>query len=52
PLLYIHWFRPLQSFDNNLQSFRLTRSSQQHGPHAVIVPVTEVIRACHLIPQF
>ncbi|KIK32748.1 hypothetical protein CY34DRAFT_27161 [Suillus luteus UH-Slu-Lm8-n1] len=52
PLLYIHWFRPLQTFDNNLQTFRLARSLRQHGPHAVIVPATEVIRPCHVIPRF
>ncbi|KIK44335.1 hypothetical protein CY34DRAFT_23094 [Suillus luteus UH-Slu-Lm8-n1] len=52
PLLYIHWFRPLQTFDDNLQTFRLARSSRQHGPHAVIVPATEVIHPCHVIPRF
>ncbi|KAG2337593.1 hypothetical protein BDR05DRAFT_978456 [Suillus weaverae] len=39
PLMYIHRFRPLQSFDENLQSFRLTRSSQQHQPNAAVLPV-------------
>ncbi|KAG1789923.1 uncharacterized protein HD556DRAFT_1446500 [Suillus plorans] len=52
PLLYVHWFRPLQTFDDNLQTFRLARSSRQHGPHAAIVPATEVIRVCHVIPRF
>ncbi|KIK78050.1 hypothetical protein PAXRUDRAFT_36706 [Paxillus rubicundulus Ve08.2h10] len=27
PLAYIHWFRPLQSFDDQMKMFRLTRSS-------------------------
>ncbi|KAG1858503.1 hypothetical protein F4604DRAFT_1589396, partial [Suillus subluteus] len=51
PLAYIHWFRPLQSFDENLHSFHLTRSSHQRGPNALVVPVYQVLRPCHLIPR-
>ncbi|KIJ10373.1 hypothetical protein PAXINDRAFT_31873, partial [Paxillus involutus ATCC 200175] len=52
PLVYIHWFRPLQSFDNRSRMFRLTRSSRNCGPHAVIVPINHILRPCHLIPQW
>ncbi|KAG2031846.1 hypothetical protein BDR03DRAFT_875131, partial [Suillus americanus] len=50
-LAYIHWFRPLQSFDENLHSFRLTRSSCQRGPNTLVVPVHKVLCPCHLIPR-
>ncbi|KAF8834905.1 hypothetical protein BDN67DRAFT_913983, partial [Paxillus ammoniavirescens] len=51
---YIHhdWFRPLQSFDNPMRMFRLTRSSQQHGPNAKVVPVDRIVRLCHIMPQW
>ncbi|KAG2048205.1 hypothetical protein BDR06DRAFT_896010, partial [Suillus hirtellus] len=49
-LVYIHWFQPLQSFDKHLQSFWLTRSLCQCGPNTVIVPVSQVLCLCHLIP--
>ncbi|KAG1764390.1 hypothetical protein EV702DRAFT_1154115 [Suillus placidus] len=52
PLMYIHWFRPLQSFDENLQSFRLTRSSRQHQPNAAVLPVDRLLRPVHLTPRF
>ncbi|KAG2141926.1 hypothetical protein DEU56DRAFT_697069, partial [Suillus clintonianus] len=52
PLVYIHWFRPLQTFDENLQSFRLTKSSHQHRPNAAILPVDQVLRPVHLAPRF
>ncbi|KAG1797668.1 hypothetical protein EV424DRAFT_1475057 [Suillus variegatus] len=52
PLLYIHWFRPLQTFDNDLQTFRLVRSSRQHQPNAVVLPADLLLRPCHLIPRF
>ncbi|KIJ07199.1 hypothetical protein PAXINDRAFT_90795, partial [Paxillus involutus ATCC 200175] len=47
-----HWFRPLQSFDNRSRMFRLTRSSRNRGPHAVVVPIDRILRPCHLIPQW
>ncbi|KAG1867160.1 hypothetical protein DFJ58DRAFT_714433 [Suillus subalutaceus] len=52
PLAYIHWFRPLQAFDDNLQFFRLMRSSRQRGPNAAILPVNRILRPCHLVPRF
>ncbi|KAG1760002.1 hypothetical protein EDD22DRAFT_1044069 [Suillus occidentalis] len=51
PLVYIHWFRPLQTFDENLQSFRLTKSSRQHQPNAAVLPVDRVLRPVHLAPR-
>ncbi|KAF9235433.1 hypothetical protein BU15DRAFT_89590 [Melanogaster broomeanus] len=52
PLAYIHWFRPLQSFDDQAKMFRLTRSSRQHGPNAEVIPVDRILRPCHIIPQW
>ncbi|KIJ12244.1 hypothetical protein PAXINDRAFT_14868 [Paxillus involutus ATCC 200175] len=52
PLVYIHWFRPLQSFNNRSCMFRLTRSSRNRGPHAVVVPIDHILCPCHLIPQW
>ncbi|KAF8120405.1 hypothetical protein EV363DRAFT_1407675 [Boletus edulis] len=52
PLAYVHWYRPLQSFDAETKMFRVTRASRQHGPHAEIVPVDRIWRPCHLTPQW
>ncbi|KAG1858327.1 hypothetical protein C8R48DRAFT_748782 [Suillus tomentosus] len=52
PLLYIHWFRPLQTFDNDLRTFRLVRSSRQHQPNAVVLPADLLLHPCYLIPRF
>ncbi|KAG1799690.1 uncharacterized protein HD556DRAFT_1430484 [Suillus plorans] len=51
PLAYIHWFQPLQTFDANLHSFRLTRSSRHRGPNAVVLPVNRILRPCQLVPR-
>jgi len=39
-------------FDENLQSFRLTRSSRQHRPNTAVLPVDRVLRPVHLTPRF
>lgn len=52
PLLYIHWFRPLQTFDNDLRTFRLVRLSRQHQPNAAVLPADLLLHPCHLIPRF
>ncbi|OAX30613.1 hypothetical protein K503DRAFT_647123, partial [Rhizopogon vinicolor AM-OR11-026] len=52
PLLYIHWFRPLQTFDVDLQTFRIAKSSHQHRPNAVVLPANLLLCPCHLIPRF
>ncbi|KAG2145561.1 hypothetical protein BD769DRAFT_1312548, partial [Suillus cothurnatus] len=50
-LAYIHWFRPLQTFDENVHSFHLSKSSCQHGPNALVVLVHQVLCPCYLIPH-
>jgi hypothetical protein len=49
-LAYIHWFWPLQTFDKNVHSFHLSKSSCQHGPNALVVLVHQVLHPYHLIP--
>ncbi|KIJ19440.1 hypothetical protein PAXINDRAFT_43459, partial [Paxillus involutus ATCC 200175] len=51
-LAYIHWFRPLQSFDDQTKMYWLTRSSRQHGPHAEVISIDRILHLCHVIPQW
>ncbi|KAF8122220.1 hypothetical protein EV363DRAFT_1183475 [Boletus edulis] len=52
PLAYIHWFKPLQTFDDNVKMFCVSRSTRQRRPHAEIIPVDRIVQHCHLIPRF
>ncbi|KAH7905274.1 hypothetical protein BJ138DRAFT_1138330 [Hygrophoropsis aurantiaca] len=52
PLAYVHYFRPLRSWDENLQMYRIERATRNHLPHAGIVSLDKVIRPCHLVPRF
>ncbi|KAG1823783.1 uncharacterized protein BJ212DRAFT_1261817, partial [Suillus subaureus] len=51
-LLYVHWFWPLQTFDNDLQTFQLVRLLHQHGPNAAVLPADILLWPCHLILCF
>ncbi|KAF8449488.1 hypothetical protein L210DRAFT_3369592, partial [Boletus edulis BED1] len=52
PLAYIHWFKPLQTFDDNVKMFCVSRSTRQRRPHAEIIPIDRIVQHCHLIPRF
>ncbi|KAF8547398.1 hypothetical protein OG21DRAFT_1377026, partial [Imleria badia] len=50
PLVYIHWFKPIQTLDNNMKMFRVSRSTRQQLPNAEVIPIHRIIQHCHLIP--
>ncbi|KAF8131961.1 hypothetical protein EV363DRAFT_1398349 [Boletus edulis] len=52
PLAYIHWFKPLQTYDRNVKMFRVSRSTRQRLPNAEIIPIDRIIQHVHLIPMF
>jgi hypothetical protein len=54
PLAYVHWYTPLRHTPNDLDTnmFTISRSSHNHRQRASIIPVTKIIRSCHLAPKF
>lgn len=52
PLVYLHWFKPLRAFDANVNMFYFGRSTRNHVPNAAVVPITDLVQPCHLIPKF
>lgn len=52
PLAYIHWFKPLQTYDENVKMFRVSRSTRQRRPNAEIIPINRIVQHVHLIPRF
>lgn len=52
PLAYIHWFKPLQTLDDNIKMFRVSRSRRQRQPNAEVIPVNRFVQPCHLIPKY
>ncbi|KAF8157857.1 hypothetical protein B0H34DRAFT_656376, partial [Crassisporium funariophilum] len=52
PLLYVHWFKPLQKFDKNLGMFQTSFSSRNHRQRASVITASQLFSSCHLIPYF
>lgn len=52
PLAYVHWFKPLRALDDNINMFHFSRSTRNHVPNGAVVPVTDIIQPCHLVPKF
>ncbi|KAF8449495.1 hypothetical protein L210DRAFT_3609699 [Boletus edulis BED1] len=52
PVAYVHWFKPFSHIDNTIRMFRISRSTRNHRPNAGIVPVSQLIQPCHLVPKF
>ena len=48
----MHWFKPLRAPVANLGFYSVAFSSLNHRQRASIIPVSDIIRTCHLIPQF
>ncbi|KAI9457171.1 hypothetical protein HD554DRAFT_2207236 [Boletus coccyginus] len=52
PLIYVHWFKPMWTYDNNFNMFHLSHSTRQWLSNAEVIPVDRIVQQCHLIPSF
>ena len=52
PLAYVEWYTPLQLYSPSLRMYQVSRSSWSRYQCASIIPVTQIIQSCHLIPKF
>ncbi|KAF8124506.1 hypothetical protein K438DRAFT_2154332 [Mycena galopus ATCC 62051] len=52
PLAYIDWFKPLTTPVADLEMYRVSLSTRMHHQKSEIIPVTDIVRSCHLIPRF
>ena len=50
PLIYVEWYTPLQSYADHLGMFTISPSTHNHTRRASIIPITDVVHICHLIP--
>ncbi|KAI9461412.1 hypothetical protein HD554DRAFT_2009300, partial [Boletus coccyginus] len=50
PLAYVHWFKPMQMYDNHFNMFHLSCSTRQRISNAEVIPVNQIVQQCHLIP--
>ncbi|KAJ7757903.1 hypothetical protein B0H16DRAFT_1822559 [Mycena metata] len=51
-LAYIEWFRPLTQPVPDIGMYQVAPSTRNHRPNSTIIPITNIVRSCHLIPVF
>jgi hypothetical protein len=52
PLAFVEWYTHLGSVDPTTQMYHVSRATRNRQPHSAVVSVTQILRGCHLIPQF
>jgi len=52
PLVYVHLFKLLCTFDENINMFHFGHSTYNNIPNVVVVPITNLVQPCHLVPRF
>ncbi|KAK6980949.1 hypothetical protein R3P38DRAFT_3294138 [Favolaschia claudopus] len=50
---YVDWFRPLQPLPaDGIGMHKLSLSSRNHLQNSSVIPLSQILRSCHLIPRF
>ncbi|KAF8951861.1 hypothetical protein BDZ97DRAFT_2004777 [Flammula alnicola] len=52
PLAYVYWFKPFRTPASDTGMYSISYSTRRHQQHASIIPVSDILRSCHLIPAF
>ncbi|KAJ7652675.1 hypothetical protein DFH06DRAFT_1282610 [Mycena polygramma] len=52
PLAYIDWYKPLKPPVPNIRMHEVSLSSRNHRQNSSIIPISHILRSCHLIPDF
>ncbi|KAI5890978.1 uncharacterized protein SCHCODRAFT_02580106 [Schizophyllum commune H4-8] len=55
PLAYVDYYTPLSdsaAYNKDIGMFCIKRATRQGVQHSAVIPVTRVVRSCHLIPYF
>jgi len=53
PLAYIQWFRDFSAKDQTIGMHKTSLSTRSGGyGNTSIIPITQVMRSCHLVPVF
>lgn len=52
PLAYVNWFTPFRTFQPDMGMYLISHSTNTHVRRASIIPVSDIVRSCHLIPVF
>jgi hypothetical protein len=51
PLAYVDWYKPFRAPVPDLNMHQVSLSSHNHRQRASVIPVTDIVRTCHLQPH-
>jgi hypothetical protein len=52
PLAYVDWYKPLKPPVANIRMHEVSLSSRNLRQNSSIIPITHILRSCHLLPSF
>ncbi|TBU32490.1 hypothetical protein BD309DRAFT_838258, partial [Dichomitus squalens] len=52
PLAYVEWFTAFHVVDPITGMNVVAPSTRSHRRYATVIPVTDIVRSCHLIPNW
>ncbi|PPQ71533.1 hypothetical protein CVT26_010393 [Gymnopilus dilepis] len=52
PLAYIDWFTPFRNPQADTGMYMISQSTNTHDRRASVIPISDIVRSCHLIPVF
>ncbi|KAL6300356.1 hypothetical protein BKA93DRAFT_819505 [Sparassis latifolia] len=52
PLAYVEWFTPFRSLVSDIGMYKISYSHRHNARRSSIIPVTQIVRSCHLIPHW
>ena len=55
PLAYVNWYKPFRELGASQSDFAMYQTSistHQHVVRSCIIPITDIVRSCHLSPSF
>ncbi|KAJ7199445.1 hypothetical protein GGX14DRAFT_373189 [Mycena pura] len=52
PLAYIDWYTPFNQPVADLDMYKISRSTSNHVQKSEVIPVSQILHSCHLIPAF
>ncbi|KAI0673307.1 hypothetical protein C8Q78DRAFT_941151, partial [Trametes maxima] len=50
PLAYVEWFTSFTAVDSATGMYVVSPSTRRHERNVSVIPLTYIVRSCHLIP--
>jgi hypothetical protein len=52
PLAYVHWYRPLTTYDSVTGMYQISPSTRRTLPNSEVISIDRIVQGCLLTPHF